>query len=442
MNRLRRRWEAVRGSFWLVPLLIVALSIVTAAGLVELDSKSTDLVLAHWPRLFGASADGARAMMSTIAASMMSVVGVTFSSVLVALALASSQYSSRVLRNFLGSRATQSVLGFFAGTFAYCLVVIRTIRSGDEGSFVPGLAVFFGFILAVCSVGLLLFYIHHISSSIQASSIIASVASEALKAVEALFPKSLGASGSDEGPGPAASEHVQWQSVAASESGYIQKVDSTLLLRIAKRHEAVIKMQHAIGEFVVEGTPLVSVVCTQSSSQALNEELHDAFTISRFRTVEQDIAFGIRQLVDVALKALSPGLNDVSTAVTCIDYLTTVLVRVAPRNFPSSHRYSEGHLRVITRERDFRALLDESFAQIRESAAGDTAIMMRLVESLQTIASVTMQPARREVLRAEVELIATLAAGSIEAPEQRTRVARRVIEARTFISKSLEGAAS
>ena len=131
-------------------------------------------------------------MLSTIAGSMMTVVGVTFSMVLVALALASSQYTSRILRNFMRDRVTQIVLGVFAGIFIYCLIVLRTIRSGDEGGFVPSLAVFFAVVLAIGGISALIFFIHHIASSIQASSIIASVADETLAAVDRLFPGQLG----------------------------------------------------------------------------------------------------------------------------------------------------------------------------------------------------------------------------------------------------------
>jgi len=164
-----------------MPSLIVLLSVALAVAMIEADSAwSSDQWLAQWPRLFGAGAEGARGMMSTIAGSMMTVVGVTFSMILVVLALASSQYTSRILRNFMRSRVTQVVLGIFAGIFTYCLIVLRTIRSGDEGAFVPNLAVFFGFVLALGGVGALMFFIHHIASSIQASSIISSVAEETI----------------------------------------------------------------------------------------------------------------------------------------------------------------------------------------------------------------------------------------------------------------------
>ena len=188
MNKLKQLWSNLRSSFWFMPSLIVVVSIVFAVVLIEADSAGSDRWLARWPRLFGAGAEGARGMMSTIAGSMMTVVGVTFSMILVVLALASSQYTSRILRNFMRSRVTQVVLGIFAGIFTYCLIVLRTIRGGDEGAFVPSLAVFFGFVLALGGVGALMFFIHHIASSIQASSIIASVAQETIAAIDRLFP--------------------------------------------------------------------------------------------------------------------------------------------------------------------------------------------------------------------------------------------------------------
>ena len=196
MNKLKQLWSDVRSSFWFMPSLIVMGSIGFAVALIEADSTGIDRWLARWPRLFGAGAEGARGMMSTIAGSMMTVVGVTFSMILVVLALASSQYTSRILRNFMRSRVTQVVLGIFAGIFTYCLIVLRTIRGGDEGAFVPSLAVFFGFVLALGGVVALMFFIHHIASSIQASSIIASVAQETIAAIDRLFPEKLG-----QGPG-------------------------------------------------------------------------------------------------------------------------------------------------------------------------------------------------------------------------------------------------
>ena len=199
MNKLRQRWGNLRSSFWFMPSLIVVDSIVVALALIEADSVWGDHLRAQWPRLFGVGAEGARQILSTLAGSMMTVMGITFSMTLLALTLASSQYTSRILRNFMRSRVTQVTLGIFAGIFVYCLIVLRTIHGG-EAEFVPSLAVFFAFVMAIGGVGVLIFFIHHIASSIQASSIIASIAHETIAAIDRLFPEKLG-HGPDEDEG-------------------------------------------------------------------------------------------------------------------------------------------------------------------------------------------------------------------------------------------------
>jgi len=436
MNKLRPLWSNLRSSLWFLPSLIVAASVLIAVALIETDSSLSDRWLAKWPRLFGAGAAGARGMLSTIAGSMISVVGVTFSMTLVALAMASTQYTSRVLQNFMRSRLTQAVLGIFAGIFTYCLIVLRTIRGGDEGAlvFVPHLAVFFGFVLAVLGVGVLIFFIHHVASSIQASSIIASVAHETILAIDRLFPKHLG-----HGPGDTADDHApnllierKWQAVPARKSGYIQNVDNAALLRRARELKTVVRMEYGVGEFVVENTALLSLALDNPPSPETMTALQAMFGTNRHRTVEQDAAFGIRQLVDVALKALSPGINDTTTAVTCVDYLTTILARLATQLIPSSHRYENGELRVIAKGPSFQSLLSDAFDQIRESAKGNVAVMLRMLAALQTIASLTTSPGRRQSLRDHVQCIAELAARTIESPQDRGRFEHelaRVLEA-------------
>ena len=241
MNRLKRFWSDLRASLWFVPSLIVAVSIALAVALIGADSAESKQWLASWPRLFGAGAAGARGMLSTIAGSMMTVMGVTFSMTLVTLALASSQYTSRILRNLMRDRVTQVVLGIFAGIFTYCLIVLRTIRSGDEGGYVPSLAVFFGVVLAIGGVGILIFFIHHIASSIQASSIIASVAEETMVAVDRLFPERLGQGSVDDDEDQALLSLAErnWQAIPPTNNGYIPSVDIAALLRFARQHKTI-----------------------------------------------------------------------------------------------------------------------------------------------------------------------------------------------------------
>lgn len=436
MKNLKQYWSNLRSSFWFLPTLILAGSILLAVGLIEVDATGTRQWTERWPRVFGAGADGARGMLSTIAGSMMTVVGVTFSMTLVTLTLASSQYTSRILRNFMRDRVTQVVLGVFAGIFIFCLIVLRTIRGGDEGGFVPNLAVSVGVVMAIGGIGVLIFFIHHIASSIQASSIIASVAEETLLAVDRLFPGRLGHEASDDESDEAPLPHSghRWQAILAHESGYIQSVDSAAFLRLAGEHQTVLRMEYGIGDFVVQETRLASLALDNPPDEAICAEVQSAYSINRYRTVEQDVSFGIRQLVDIALRALSSGINDTTTAVTCLDYLTVILARVGTRSIPSRYRSKDGELRVIAHGPTFASLVDESFDQIRASAGDNIAILLRTLDALQTLGGLTPCDRRRRVLRDHLGRTAEVADRTIQSPSDRTRFEKRLAQ----LAKELE----
>ena len=432
MNKLRQRWGNLRSSFWFMPSLIVVDSIVGALALIEADSIWGEHLRAQWPRLFGVGAEGARQVLSTLAGSMMTVMGITFSMTLLALTLASSQYTSRILRNFMRSRVTQVTLGIFAGIFVYCLIVLRTIHGG-EAEFVPSLAVFFAFVMAISGVGVLIFFIHHIASSIQASSIIASIAHETITAIDRLFPEKLG-HGPDEDEGQDQAlrplDERTWYAVPAAVSGYVQSVDNDALLDLARDRKTIVRMERGIGAFVVQNTALASLALTYPPDQAMIAALKGAHSISHLRTVEQDPAFGIRQIVDMALKALSPGVNDTSTAVMCVDYLAAILARLTVRQFPPAHRYDGESLRVITIAVTFEGLLAEAFDQIRASAEANVAILARMLGALNTIGSLTTSPSHLRALDEQVQWIAELADRTIEATHDRARLERRLSEVR------------
>lgn len=435
MNRLGRLWSNLRASFWFLPSLIVAFSAVLALGLIEVDSSANREWMADWPRLFGAGAAGARGMLATIAGSMMTVVGVTFSMTLVTLALVSSQYTSRILRNFMSDRITQVVLGVFAGIFTYCLIVLRTIRGGDEGGFVPSLSVAFSVVLAIGGVGTLIFFSHHIASSIQASSIVASVAKETLVAVDRLFPENLGGEPRDDDdeavdPSRLTLPSRSWQTVTASRNGYVQSLDNDALLRLAREHKTIVRMERGIGDFVVQNTPLASLALQSQPDQEVIVALRAAFNIDRYRTVHQDCAFGIRQLVDMALRALSPGINDTTTAVMCVDYLTAILARLAAQGIPSPHRHEDGELRVIATGPSFAGMVAQSFDEIRASAEGNAAVLLRMLGALQTIANLTGSPKRRQVLREQMERIAEVADRTIKSPHDRAGFENCLVQVR------------
>jgi uncharacterized membrane protein len=255
-------------------------------------------------------------------------------------------------------RTRQTVLGAFVGIFAYCLVVMRTIRGGDEGLFIPSLAVMGGVVLAFLGIGLLIFFIHHISVAIQASHILATAAGETLRAIEHLFPDDLGTDEDDlpEEIEAAAPDGETWHVVPAHQTGYLQRIDSDRLLACACEGQRVVRMERGIGEFLIAGTPLVAVTGRTAPDTSTVRHLQAAYIVNQQRTIDQDAGYGIQQIVDVALRALSPGVNDTTTAVMSVDYLTAILVCLALRRIASPRRYVDGQIRVIARGPTFATL--------------------------------------------------------------------------------------
>ncbi|MDQ3058889.1 MAG: DUF2254 domain-containing protein [Pseudomonadota bacterium] len=396
MNRLQAWWIGLRASLWFVPGLIVAASLAGAAALVEAQGWIDDEAAQAWPRLLGASAEGSRGMLGAIATSMMTVAGVVFSITMVALSLASSQFSPRILRNFMRDRITQGVLGVFVGVFAYCLVVLRAIRGPDDGNFIPSLAVLgaMGYVLG--AIGLLIYFIHHVADSIQASSILVRIAGETGAAIDRLFPQDIGQPAS----GPSTVDaHVPatWTVVMGSRTGYILGVDGQQMLDFAAAHDRVVRLPEN-GRFVVAATPLLEVSGAAPLSAQEEEKLRAWVSIGRQRTVEQDAAFGIQQLVDMAVKALSPGINDPTTACMCLDQLCALLTRLASRCAPDPHRLKDGRLRVIAPAPGFADLATLAFGAILRSSRGNLEVLARALDALTLIRDASGQRACRQAL--------------------------------------------
>ncbi|RYF14039.1 MAG: DUF2254 domain-containing protein [Comamonadaceae bacterium] len=426
-------WSRLRGSFWFTPALIVVGSMLLAAALVELGA-GVDADLAGWsPRLFGAGADGSRAMLSAIATSMATVAGVVFSITIVTLSLTSTQYSPRVLRNFMRDAPTQVVLGIFVGIFAYCLVVLRTIRGGDEGAFIPSLAVLGGMAYAFVGIGVLIYFIHHVALGIQASAILDRIASDTAHAIDHLFPQQLGEPpATSHGP---ASLPARWVPVCAQRSGYVKFVDPEALLRVAVEEHRLLRLCISVGDHVPEGAPLAEVAGDAPVPPELAQRVRDCVALGRQRTVEQDAAFGLQQLVDVALRALSPGINDPTTACMCLNELGWLLARLARRAMPEPLRFHEGELRVIAPVPEFGALLMVALAPVIRHSRGDLEVLDAVLRALETVRAAAGRNGRAGALRqvlgeVQIEL------GRIR-PRQRGRALRR--RAAGLLAATLQG---
>lgn len=391
-----RIWIAVRNSLWFVPTVVTLISMAVAHGLVEAGAHVRWLTREQLPTVFAFSAEGSREMLSSVATAMITIAGVAFSITIVVLSLTSTQYSPRVLRQFMRDRANQWVLGVFVGVFAYCLTVLPRVRGEGAHEFVPAVAVLGGLLYALAGVCCLIFFIHHIATSIQASHIVSEVAAETRITAEALF-------GTDEEPAVSAVEEPPgaWAVVTANVSGYIQLLDEEQLIAVAAKHDLTLRLEHGVGEFVVADTPLIAVAKQGRAfepPQDVVARLRRAFAINRTRTIEQDVMFGIRQIVDVALRALSPSLNDPTTACICTDYLTTILLPLANRRLGKLNRVRDGKLRLIVCEPTFHDMLALAFGEIRANAGAQVLVLRALLRGLAVLARSPSPDARAALL--------------------------------------------
>ena len=337
-------WDRVRSGFWFIPAVMAGMALALAFVSVTVDKPVTEWLALKLGWTFTGGAEGASAVLGIVAGSMITIAGVVFSMTLVALSLASSQLGPRLLRSFMRDSTTQVVLGTFIATFLYCLIVLRTIRRADEVTFVPHLSVTLGVLLAVASVGVLIYFIHHVSVSIQANEIAARVGKELIERIDHLFPEQIGRGAPripTEPPDAGFFEAFDQEArpVGADGDGYLQFIDADALLALATEEDLIVRLERRPGNYVVASRPLALIWPGSRVTDRLTDQVHSLFVLGHQRTSGQDIEFGVNQLVEIAVRALSPGLNDPFTAITCVDHLGSALCRLASRDMPSPYRH-------------------------------------------------------------------------------------------------------
>lgn len=415
--QMRKIWASARDSLWFVPSVWVLACGALAFALIAVDSATPDFAT-DYPLVFGGGAEGARGLLSSIASSMITVAGVTFSITLVALQLASSQFSPRVLRNFMSDRATQVVLGSFIGTFTYAILVLRSIRGQeiDAEPFVPSLSVSVGIVLALVALGMLVYFIHHIATRIQISTIIATIADETTGRIRDEWREEEADSDSHDDSVPERPARV----ITARRSGNLQLVDHEGLGEVTAELDIAVRLEVRPGEWVQQGAALFSVWPSDIVDDELADRLSDHLTVGDQRSLEQDAAFGIRQLVDVALRAISPGINDPTSAADCIQRIGQVLVAAGMRRQPETCVHDDdGSLRVLVPHRDFGELTELAFDQMRQYGHGNADVLVTMLNTLYVVAS-ALPRARRAPLHRQANLIGKgIEAIPIEADRER-----------------------
>lgn len=412
--RLYTFWEQLSGSFWFLPALMVAAASILALVMTAIDRTQPQTTIAALSWMYTGSPEGTRALLSTIAGSMISVAGVIFSITIVALSLVSSQLGPRLLKNFMRDRGNQVVLGTFVAVFTYCLLVLRSIRNADRSSdvtpFVPHLSVTLAMLLAIVGVGVLIYFFHHVSTMIQAQNVIASIGRDLSIGIERLFSSQAETPlfeyqlrGEDDIPTDF-DENAAF--MAASASGYLQAVDYEALQKIACQHEVLLRLLYRAGDFIPKGSEFVAVHPAEGLTEPVEKGIHQAFTLGAGRLHIQDVEFAIDQLVEIAVRALSPGVNDPFTAIACLDQFSTTLSVLAERMIPSGYYYdTAGHLRVISDAVTFDGIVASAFNQIRQHGQSDVAVTIRLLEVIAIIIARTRTDAQREVLVRQAKMI-------------------------------------
>ncbi len=386
--------DYLSSSLWFVPALFLLAAFALSEVAYAVD-KAANWSGSSW-FLFGGGTDSARAVVSTIATSMLTFTGLVFSVTMLVLQLASNQLSPRVMRTFLRDRANQLVLGTFIATFIYSLLVLRHITNvTNVEPFVPTLSVWIAVALVLLCTVVFIYYMDHIAKSIRPTTVMRRVAAETRRATETLYPEPIGDAIEIEPPQLEAVTAV----VLAPRSGIVTDVDDERISKSAHEMRCVVEFQCRVGDFVREGQPICSVHGRWDGDAA--GLVRRTVRVGTERTMRQDAAFGFRQLVDIAIRALSPGINDPTTAVQTIDYLHDLLARLATRSIPSPVRRIEGRVTAILPRPswdDYVALVCD---EIRRAGAEQIQVQRRLrdmLTDLRALARPQLRPPLNEQL--------------------------------------------
>jgi uncharacterized membrane protein len=437
------RAEELRTTLWLVPVLCLV-----AAGLLFVATYNVDeavyrgqITLPWWIRT--GTADAGRAVLIGIAAAVITVIGLVFSITILALTLASQQFGPRMLRNFIRDFGTQLSLGLFVASFVYAVLALGSITTQGTQEFVPHVSITLAEVMMIGDVGVLIYFIHHVARTIQLPEVIARVARDLGRAIDESFPAPAAAlaAGGDAGArgrpveeppdGPSEEQLIakleaEGVTVAATKSGYLQFVGYGQLVDIAAQAGAVVRFAHRVGHFVVAGRPL-AVVWPPGAAGEVARALTKAHITGPYRTLAQDPVFPIDQLAEIAIRALSPAVNDTFTAITCIDWLADGLCKISGRAIAEgTYRDRRGAIRLIELGQDYDRMVNRAFDKIRQSCRGMPAVIIRLLDGLGNIAEYTTSPEQRTALLRQAEMVMREAEASVAEENDRRDIRSRL----------------
>jgi len=422
------RRESLRTNLWLVPTIEVLVAVALFAVTYSFDQAAYrgDLTLPSW--INSGSADAARQILTAIAAAVITVVTLVFSITIVALTLTSQQFGPRMLRNFIRDRGTQLTLGTFVATSVYAVLALGSIGHGHRGDFVPHLSITVALGLVLVALGILIYFIHHIAKSIQLPEVIASIARDLSAAIDTELIGSAHDSQLEAGPSVTELLFRMEESgapVPAPKSGYLQFVAYDALVDIATKAGAAIYLLYRPGHFIVEGFTLATVSPAGAAGD-VTQAMARSHVTGPNRTLTQDLTFAIDQLVEIAIRALSPAVNDTFTALTCIDWLSDGLCKLTARFHPPRvHRDREGNVRVIAADVHYSRFVERAFDKVRQAGKGMPAVMIRQLDALAKIMEFATTAEQRAALVEQADMIWRSCENSVSEPLDREDVRRR-----------------
>jgi uncharacterized membrane protein len=418
------RSDVLRSNLWLVPAVEVVIAALLFVGTYALDRAAYNGTFQVPGWAISGSADAARQILTAIAAAIITVVGVVFSIVIVAMTLTSTQFGPRMLRNFIRDRGTQLTLGTFVATFIYAVLTLGSIGQGAHGEFVPHISITVTLGLMVADLAVLIYFLHHIAMQIQLPHVIASIAGDLAQAIELQVGDPAVGAGAQLAAMLIADMDGPGGDVAAPRSGYLQYIRHPTLVRIATEVDAVIHLRYRPGHFLVQGHQYATVWPAIAADQVARE-LARAHVSGPYRTLAQDVSFGIDQLVEIAIRALSTAVNDTFTALTCIDWIGDSLCKVTGRWQPTHiYRDAGGAVRLIATQATYERLVQRAFEKIRQAGHGMPAVLIRQLDALAKIMERAAAPEDCRVLLDQAAMIERLGMTSVGEESDRADIRR------------------
>ena len=437
----RATWDNLRVSFWFAPAIMALVAVPLAWLLYGLDRKVPNELLQSSRVVISGSPDELRLMLISIATTVLATAGVVFTLLTLPLSTVAAQYGSRLLRVFLGDRTTQGVLGMFVGTFVYCVAAATAILPADIEPDGPQITATIGLFLMMATFGTLILLVQHISIMLQAPNIAAAAGAELLDGVGVDNPDEARADDTQYQPGKAAQIAMvenEAYPIRVRDVGYIQTLDPDILLTLAREKDLVIRLLHKPGDFVWQGKIIAQVWPADRFNQRLEKQLYRSIRIGNQRTPTQDVECAVNRLVEMAVRAMSPAINDPFTAMTCLDHIAIGLSLFAQQGGENLNTYDRGgQLRLVFEPFSFEELLVAAFDMLRHASCDNVAVLLHMLEVIDAIGKDVKSPEMRLQLRRHVLLIQSESRAGALIEEDR----KRIDESSAALALKLEAAA-